>query len=279
MKPIKRLTALLLALTMVFALAACSEGVGKRNLFDTGEAETVQKTDAKPAETQKATEAPATEKSATTAAIDPNDSFAAIGSPAIDTALVGTWSYMLDYTALMQASSDDMDQLDDMTKSILEAFDGIQMELDLDLRADGSFTFGIDEDSARDAVEIMFPKLGEIMLPLIISMMGMTEEELAATLEEQGMTMEEFTEQVMASMQEQMDPEEMIAGMKESTRSGSWRYADGKLYLIEEGDSVDPDRFTTVELRNGNLTITDVPNGDASEEMYKTMLPMTFTRK
>ena len=91
--------------------------------------------------------------------------------------------------------------------------------------------------------------------------------------------MEEFKEQMMTAMQEQLDPEDMVASMTESTQNGFWRYQDGKLYIVEEGESVDTDQYMTVELSGNTLTVTGLPNADANEEMYEKMLPMIFTRK
>ena len=179
----------------------------------------------------------------------------------------------------MAASQGNVDQLDDMTQTLLEAFNDLQIEVTLDLRADGSCTFGVNEDSARAAAEAMIPKMGELMIPMLASSMGMTEEELAAVLEEQGSNMEEFKEQMMAAMQAQLNPDDLVATMTESTHNGFWRYQDGKLYIVEESESVDPDQYMAVELSGNTITVTEISNVNANEEMYKTMLPMVFTRK
>ncbi len=295
MQALKKLTALLLVLSMIFALAACSGAGGKNNIFDTKGTEAAQKTETEPTpeETKKATEPPVTEAPDTepattepattepedTQELDPNDPFAEIGSPALDAAFVGSWIYMLDYATLMEASAGDIEQLDDMTKTVLEAFSDLQMDVLLDLRADGTFVFGIDEDSARAAVDTIIPRMGEIMLPLILNMMGMTEEQLAAALEAEGMTMEEFMDQMMAEMQSKLNPDDMVASMTESTKTGSWRFLDGKLYLVEEGSTVNPENYMEVTLENGTLTVTAIPNSDVNDEMYKKMIPMVFTRK
>ncbi len=292
MQTMKKLTALMLALSLIFTLSACSGSSGKNNIFDTKGTEAAQKTEPTSEETKKATEkatesavtTPVTEPTtteapATTKEIDPNDPFAAIGSPAIDAAFVGTWTYLLDYATLMEASAGELEQLDEMTRSMVEAFRDLELEVMLDLRADGTCTFGIDEDSARAAVETIIPQMSEIIIPLMLNMYGMTEEELAAALEEQGSSMEEFKEQMMTAMQEQLDPEDMVASMTESTQNGFWRYQDGKLYIVEEGESVDTDQYMTVELSGNTLTVTGLPNADANEEMYEKMLPMIFTRK
>ena len=266
MQTMKKLTALMLALSLIFTLSACSGSSGKNNIFDTKGTEAAQKTEPTSEETKKATEkatesavtTPVTEPTtteapATTKEIDPNDPFAAIGSPAIDAAFVGTWTYLLDYATLMEASAGELEQLDEMTRSMVEAFRDLELEVMLDLRADGTCTFGIDEDSARAAVETIIPQMSEIIIPLMLNMYGMT--------------------------QEQLDPEDMVASMTESTQNGFWRYQDGKLYIVEEGESVDTDQYMTVELSGNTLTVTGLPNADANEEMYEKMLPMIFTRK
>ena len=56
MQALKKLTALLLVLSMIFALAACSGAGGKNNIFDTKGTEAAQKTETEPTpeETKKA---------------------------------------------------------------------------------------------------------------------------------------------------------------------------------------------------------------------------------
>ena len=285
MQTIKRLTALMLVLTLVFALAACSDTSGKNNIFDTQGNADSQKTEPAREDTAAATDATKPEPVDTVAPAtnaveshegDPNDPFAAIGNPGIDNSVLGTWAYTLDYGKLMESvSEEELAQLGEMGEAVMEVYNGMTMEVVMDLRADGSFTFGIDEDSARDAVEEMIPKMAEIMVPLIASMSGMSVEDLEAELNKQGMTMDNFVEQFMG----EINPDELVEQISESTKSGSWRYVDGKLYLVEDGGSVDPDQYMTIEPGNATLTVTAVPSNDASDEMYKSLLPMEFTRK
>jgi hypothetical protein len=292
MKTMKKLTALLLALAMVFSLAACAEGGGKTDLFGSSEpATTAAKTEPtkentatteKPATAAPTTEAP-TAAPTTEAPSAPNgdDPFAAISNAEINADLVGTWVYTVDYGKVMEsaAGSEELAQLGEMGEALMSAFSNITMDVVLDLRADGSCTFGIDEESARAAVEAMVPALVEALLPSMASMSGMTEEQFAEALKQQGMTVEQFGEQLAAQVASQMNPDEMVAQIKEATREGYWRIADGKLYVVDEGKTADPEKYMTVQIGNGVLTVTSVPNGDASEEMYKAMLPMEFTRK
>ena len=288
MKTMKKLMALLLALAMVFSLAACAEGGGKADLFGGSEpATTAAKTEPtkentatteKPATAAPTTEAP-TAAPTTEAPSAPNgdDPFAAIDNAEINADLVGNWVYTMDFGKLMDAAAgtEELAQLGEMGEAMMAAFSGISMDVVLELRADGSCTFGIDEESAKAAVEAMGPALIEALLPAMASQYGMTEEEFSKALEQQGMTMEQFGEQLAA----QMNPEDMVAGIQEATHVGYWRLAGDKLYVVDEGETADPQKYMTVQIGSGVLTVTSVPAGDASEEMYKAMLPMEFTRK
>ena len=284
----KKLMALLLALAMVFSLAACAEGGGKADLFGSSEpATTAAKTEPtkentatteKPATAAPTTEAP-TAAPTTEAPSAPNgdDPFAAIDNAEINADLVGNWVYTMDFGKLMDAAAgtEELAQLGEMGEAMMAAFSGISMDVVLELRADGSCTFGIDEESAKAAVEAMVPALIEALLPAMASQYGMTEEEFSKALEQQGMTMEQFGEQLAA----QMNPEDMVAGIQEATHVGYWRLAGDKLYVVDEGETADPQKYMTVQIGSGVLTVTSVPAGDESEEMYKAMLPMEFTRK
>lgn len=285
MKTFKKMMALMLALAMVCSLAACAESKGKTDLFGSSEpATTAAKTEPTttevpttevPTTAEPTTEVPTTEASSE----EPNgdDPFAAISNAEINADLVGTWVYTMDFGKLMEsaAGSEELAQLGEMGEALMNAFSNITMDVVLDLRADGSCTFGIDEESARAAVEAMVPALVEVMVPMMASMSGMTEEQFAEALKQQGMTVEQFGESLLA----EMNPDEMVAQIKEATREGYWRIADGKLYVVDEGESADPDQYMTVETGNGVLTVTSVPGADETDEMYKAMLPMEFTRK
>lgn len=292
MNMMKKLLVLTLVLSLLLALTACA-GVGTLPTPSTKAPETTaeKQADTEPPATEApateppateppATEPPATEPPATEPpATEPEDDevFAAIGNPALDRSAVGTWRYVLDYGELMNATAtqEDLDAMGEMGEALLNVYDGLQMDVILDLRSDGSFSFGFDEDSARAAIEEMISRLGEVMIPLIASMLEMTEEQMLEQLEAADMTVDDLLGQFMG----EMDSEEMVEQILESYQEGSWRYVDGKLYLVEAGGTVDPDSFATVELAGGVLTITDVPADNESSEMYEAMLPMEFNRK
>ena len=202
--------------------------------------------------------------------------FAAIGNPEIDASVVGYWVYPLDYTSIMKDYSEPTDSLDEVNQAVLEALKGLQLDAMLDLREDGSFCFGLDEESVRTATERIVAKTVEVMIPMLPSLMGMSEEELAAAVEAQGMTMEEFADQMMASLQKQMNPDEMAANMLKANQEGLWRYKDGKLYMIPFDGSVDVGRYMTIELNDDSLTVTE---NTMEQDAYRSMLPMVYHRK
>ena len=298
----KKQLAVLLALVMLFALPACSkEGkqgdlFDRRALFEQGKPDDAQgsgsvskteptqgsdKPETEAESGQQATDAPRPTASPASEAVsmtlpEAGAAFAAIGDPEIDTSIVGYWVYPIDYASIMKDQSEPTDSLDEMNQAVLEALEGLQLDAMLDLREDGSFCFGLDEESVRTATERIVAKTVEVMIPMLPSLMGMSEEELAAAVEAQGMTMEEFADQMMASLQKQMNPDEMAANMLKSNQEGLWRYKDGKLYMIPFDGSVDVGRYMTIELNDDSLTVTE---NTMEQDAYRSMLPMVYHRK
>ena len=293
MNTMKKLLAFVLALALVCSLAACSDSEGTKDPFGaskpaTTENKPAQETTAAPttaAHTTEApeteapeTEAPDTETDATGASAEPvgEGQFAAIGNPEVDSALVGTWTATIDFDKVMEGSTEEIAQLGEMGEAILVAMKGITMDVNFELRADGSATAGVDEESAKAAMEQLAPALVDAMIPLMVSMSGKTEEEFMQELEKQGMSMDSFKEQLM----EQLNPEDLVGSIQESQTNGQWRYVDGKLYIVKEGETVDPDNYMVVELSGDKMVMTELHGENLdSEEMYKSLLPMEFTRK
>lgn len=276
MNKTNRLLALVLALVLIVSLTACADSGERQDLF--GDEPNNSATNPK-ASTKEATSQGSTEASRNPTEVA---SFSAIGNPDIDDGMVGTWISTVDLGKLMNADDEELAELGEMGEAMLAAVDGVTMDVNLELRADGSFTFGLDEQSAKEAVEAMLPALVEAMMPMIASASGMTEEQFNDYLTEQGMTMEDFTEQMKA----QLNPEDLIGGLQDAYQNGGWRCVDGKLYLVETGSEADPNKYVTVERSGDKLLLTSIhgskADGETAEEMrqlYAALLPMEFHRE
>lgn len=293
MNTIKKMLAFMLALALVCSLAACSDSEGTKDPFGaskpattenkpTQETTVAKTTDAPtteaPATEAPETEAPDTETDATGASAEPvgEGQFAAIGNPEVDSALVGTWTSTIDFDKIMEGSTEELAQLGEMGTALLDAMKGITMDVNFELRADGSATAGVDEESAKAAMEQMAPALVDAMIPMVISMSGKTEEDFKQELEKQGMTMESFKEQML----QEINPEDLVGSIQDSQTNGQWRFVDGKLYIVKDGETVDPDNYMSVEVSGDKMTMTEIHGENLdSEEMYKSLLPMEFTRQ
>ena len=276
MNKTNRLLALVLALVLVFSLTACMNSGERKELSD----DAPKHSAADPKTATK--EASGKGNSEVTKEQSGAAFFSAIGNPDIDDGMVGIWTSTVDLGKLMNADDEELAELGEMGEAMLAVVDGVTMDVDLELRADGSFTFGLNEQSAKEAVDAMLPALVEAMIPMIASASGMTEEQFNDYLTEQGMTLEDFTEQMKA----QLNPEDLIGGVRDDYQNGGWRCVDGKLYLVETGSEADPNKYVTVERSGDKLLLTSIHGSKAGREtveemrqLYAALLPMEFHRE
>ena len=189
--------------------------------------------------------------------------------------IVGTWRYTIDFEQALASSGEsaDLSALGAMGEGFADLFKGLSMVVVLDLREDGTFTFSFDEASVKAAVDGMISKMGEILPSLIASMSGMSEEEFMAALAEAGMTMEDLIQQSMA----QVNTEDITKELQASSKEGTYRYQDGKLYLTGKDEEEKNDQYLVVELSANELKVVSASENVDFEE-FKNFLPMVFTR-
>lgn len=188
----------------------------------------------------------------------------------------GTWKYTMDFKKAME-SAGAMDELgegmEELGDAFAKMFDGLSMVMVLELKEDNTYSFYVDEASAKAALEGMMSKMGEILPTMMSELFGMSEEEFNAAMAASGMTMDDL----VAEATSEMDTEEMLKDLEKSSSKGTYRYEAGKLYLTAEGATEDPNKFMTVELNGNELKITAL-NGVEALDQYKELLPMVFTR-
>ena len=118
------------------------------------------------------------------------------------------------------------------------------------------------------------------MTDVVIGMMGEMfgeEFDFEAMLAEEGMTEEEFREQIMASV----NVEEMLGNMR--VEKGYYKYEDGKLYTAAaQEDLENPEELPCIHvtLKGNTMTFTDIEqDGESAAEIMPGMFPMVFTKQ
>lgn len=189
--------------------------------------------------------------------------------------IAGTWKYTVDFQKAMEASGgmEGMDEMAaEMGDSFTQLFEGLTMTVILDLKDDNTYTFQVDEASAKAAAEGMMSRMGDILPSLLSAMLGVEADQLDETLKGMGTSMDEM----LAEMEGSMDTDELVKQLQEEAQKGTYRYEDGKLYLTPEGETENAEKYLTVELGN-ELKVTAI-NGVEGMDDYEAMLPMVFVR-
>lgn len=156
----------------------------------------------------------------------------------------------------------------------------LQMEIDEPIscsmiytfKEDGTTSVSVDEDSLADMMEA----LTDVVIGMMGEMFG-EEFDFEAMLEEEGMTEEEFREQIMSSM----NLEDMMGNM--SVENGYYKYEDGKLYNAatkEDLENLEELPCIHVTLKGNTMTFTDIEqDGESAAEIMPDMFPMVFKKQ
>ena len=174
--------------------------------------------------------------------------------------IVGTWKGSVDIGAAMAAATQ------------MEFDEPLEMGITFTYNADGTYSARVDEDSFEDFAETMV----DLMIELSISMSGNPDYDLEAELAKEGMTMEEFREQLKTSMN--------IDQMREVTEeNGFYKYEDGKIYTAEDKDDLEAGDYieiTYVTLTSSKMTVTDIEqDGEKMSEAMPDMFPIVLTKQ
>ena len=174
--------------------------------------------------------------------------------------VVGTWKGSMDIGAAMAAANQ------------MEFDEPLELGVTFTYNADGTYSARLDEDSFEDFAETMV----DLMIELSISMSGNPDYDLEAELAKEGMTMEEFREQLKTSMN--------IDQMREkSGENGFYKYEDGKIYTAEDKDDLEAGDYieiTYVTLTSSKMTVTDIEqDGEKMSEAMPDMFPIVLTKQ
>ena len=174
--------------------------------------------------------------------------------------IVGTWKGSIDMGAVLEMALQ------------MEIDEPISCSMIYTFKEDGTTSVSVDEDSLADMMEA----LTDVVIGMMGEMFG-EEFDFEAMLEEEGMTEEEFREQIMASM----NLEDMMGNM--SVENGYYKYEDGKLYnAATKEDLENPEELPCIHvtLKGNTMTFTDIEqDGEKLSEAVPDMFPMVFTKQ
>lgn len=174
--------------------------------------------------------------------------------------IVGTWKGSINMGAVLEMALQ------------MEIDEPISCSMIYTFKEDGTTSVSVDEDSLADMMEA----LTDVVIGMMGEMFG-EEFDFEAMLEEEGMTEEEFREQIMASM----NLEDMMGNM--SVENGYYKYEDGKLYNAAEKEDLENLKELPcihVMLKGNTMTFTDIEqDGEKMSEVLPDMFPMVFTRQ
>ena len=174
--------------------------------------------------------------------------------------IVGTWKGSMDMGAVLEMALQ------------MEIDEPISCSMTYTFKEDGTTSVSVDEDSLADMMEA----LTDVVIGMMGEMFG-EEFDFEAMLEEEGMTEEEFREQIMASM----NLEDMMGNM--SVENGYYKYEDGKLYnAATKEDLENPEELPCIHvtLKGNTMTFTDIEqDGESAAEIMPDMFPMVFKKQ
>ena len=174
--------------------------------------------------------------------------------------IVGTWKGSMDMGAVLEMALQ------------MEIDEPISCSMTYTFKEDGTTSVSVDEDSLADMMEA----LTDVVIGMMGEMFG-EEFDFEAMLEEEGMTEEEFREQIMASM----NLEDMMGNM--SVENGYYKYEDGKLYnAATKEDLENPEELPCIHvtLKGNTMTFTDIEqDGESAAEIMPGLFPMVFTKQ
>jgi hypothetical protein len=174
--------------------------------------------------------------------------------------IVGTWKGSMDMGAVLEMALQ------------MEIDEPISCSMTYTFKEDGTISTAVDEDSLADMMEA----LTDVVIGMMGEMFG-EEFDFEAMLEEEGMTEEEFREQIMASM----NLEDMMGNM--SVENGYYKYEDGKLYnAATKEDLENPEKLPCIHvtLKGNTMTFTDIEqDGEKLSEIMPDMFPMVFKKQ
>ena len=193
-----------------------------------------------------------------------------IDNPDDENSLAGMWETYLSLEKLFEMSGE---EVDDTTAMVLSYLSDMDLGIILELGSNGLARLTLDEDSVR----AMGDRIGEVFPELLAAELDMDLETLEATLEQAGMTWDDFYAQLGFTPEEFGDM--MLSSIGEGMNSEIVPYTvDGsRLILLDEDGS--ENGFLVFERDGDALTVTSVSDdGTEAYDNLTDLLPWRFVK-
>lgn len=182
-----------------------------------------------------------------------------------DKSIVGNWNHELVYRdyidKVYQKDQSSIDpKLQVFYDELYKAFDNFKLDVVLELKDDGTFTFSPDDESVKAAVEKVKENL-KTVIPNALKAIGITDEQIKA----RGISVDDMVSNINE-------------GIDNFNYSGEYFYKDNKLYLYDEGKEKNDSQYLDIELDDNEFIVKKI-NGDVKGfQGLDALLPITFKK-
>ncbi len=185
---------------------------------------------------------------------------AACGTKPEEITIVGSWKGSIDMGELLSSQTGmDFDET-------------IYIDMILSFHEDDTYTAKVDKDSLKAAAK----KIATLLVEKLIETFGDEGQDFDELLAEEGMTREEYEEQLVESI-------EQGNFMSETETLGYYKFESGKLSLAEDREDLETADITDyihVTLESKTLTITEIESdGEKFSEVIPNMFPWVFKKQ
>ncbi len=174
--------------------------------------------------------------------------------------IVGSWKGSIDMSKI----------LSDYTE--MDFDEPICFDIVLSFHEDDTYTAKVDTDSLKAAMK----KAAELVVEKMIETFGGEGQDFDEMLAAEGMTREEFVEQIMNSM-------DLENSMGDTETLGYYKFENGKLFFAEDREdleTVDVTNCLHVTLESKTLTITEIESdGEKASEVMPNLFPWVFKKQ
>lgn len=203
-----------------------------------------------------------------------------------DDDILGKWetSFMLtDFVDAEELANDEgvEEEYIDMYAAL---YDGIKLDFVMEFDEDGNFSLYVDDvdETMKNIVKTLFTNLYND--GLYAAMIGMTQAEFEEAVEAEGEDYDEYiasTIETLMADEEELDDTcaEMIGfDLAELDVECDYKLEDGKLYLGEDGEFED-DEYIEIEYSDGKIEFVKIYEADATDEEMDMFEGLVLTKK
>jgi len=195
-------------------------------------------------------------------------SLTACGSKSASGSIVGRWKCPVDCNRLLDEAEKEGGAVDTLTDAVSKSLDGMTVDLILDLKEDGTFTFGADEDVMKGVSDALRERISGIIPDLVSDLLGLDSSALEAQLALAGLSLDDAFSKYFGDF----DADSILDSLAFEAVNGTYTYKTGKLTLIMGETSP----TFNVELNESELKITSSVSG--ADYLMRGLLPLVFIR-